>query len=537
MSQFSGLSLRLSLRGALVAATALTLASAAQAQDGGTLRIATFEPLCLDLNEGSSRNSQTAVQDIYDRLVSKNIDGSVHPWIASDWTISDDGLTYVFTIRDGVTFHDDTALDAEAVRVNLQRWVDDKNAGGVPVESVTADGNTVTVTLTSAYSPLLHDLSEPQLGLVSPASITANSKEARCEGGPGVTVGSGPFEVAARTIGQSLTLVKNPDYNWAPADAAHEGPAYLDGVEMRFLGEDAVRVGAVESGQADVATVIPAIAVAAIEANPDLQLLRTEQPGIPWSFWMNQSIAPLDDAKVREALRLGVDYAGLVTAVFLGTATPAYGAITPGIPSAYVPDFEGAWSYDKDAAIALLEEAGWTEVGADGIRVKDGERLSVTDVTAVNWNNQQRELFTQGIQAGLAEIGVEYIREVLDFATVDARYRANDYNLVDTSQSAGDPNLLFGAFHSAQTWEAGNTNWGFVNDPALDAALEEGLTTTDAQARADAYRTAQQIINDNVYLLPIANPQVLIAARKNVEGIVFHNSGQIGSLHGVQLAE
>lgn len=529
-----GLGVVLSLAAITAAVPALAQSAA---QSGGTLRVVTYEPLCLDQNEGSSRNTQTALQDVYDRLVSKSLDGNFHAWVASDWTISDDEQTYTFTIRDGMTFHDGTALDAEAVRINLQRWVDDKNAGGVPVSSVSAEGNVVTLALSRPYSPLLHDLSEPVLGFVSPASMEAYSKEDRCAGGADITVGSGPFKVVGRTPGQDLILERFADYNWAPADAAHEGPAYLDRVELRFLTEDSVRVGAVESGQADIATGIPAIAVADIEANANLTLHRTEQPGIPWSFWINQSREPLDDVRVREALRIGVDYAGLIDVVFLGTASPAYAAITPGIPFAYDAELEGSWSFDADRAKALLDEAGWSEIGSDGIRVKDGQRLAFDDVTAVNWNNQQRELFAQGIQAGLAAIGVDYTRHIIDFASADARFRANDYHFVDTSQAAGEPNLLFGAFHSAQTWDVGNTNWGYVNDAELDAALEAGLETTDPEARVAAYKTAQRIINDNVYLLPIANPQVLVAAGNRVQGIVFGTSGQIGSFHGVWLEQ
>lgn len=521
-----------------VSLAALAPAAFAQtAQPGGTLRVVTYEPLCLDQNEGSSRNTQTALQDVYDRLVSEDLQGQFHPWIASEWSISDDGLIYTFTIRDGVVFHDGTPLDAEAVRVNLQRWLDTHSANGVPITAITAEGNVVTIALSKAYGPFLHDLSEPVRGFVSPASIEKFSKEERCAGGPDITVGSGPYKVESRTSGQDLILVRNDDYNWAPANAAHQGAGYLDKIELRFLTEDSVRVGAVKSGQADIATGIPAIAVADIQANADLELLQNGQPGIPWSFWLNQTCAPLDDVKVREALRVGVDYAGLIDVVFLGTATPAFAALTPAVALGYDASLEGSWSYDADKANALLDEAGWTERDADGYRTKAGKRLTFHDLSATNWNNQQRELYAQGLQAGFQAIGVEYIREVLDFATVDARFKANDYDMVDTSQAAGDPNLLYGALYSTQTWDVGNTNWGFVKDAELDKLLDEGLASSDAETRRAAYQAALKIVNDNVYLIPIANPTVLVAISKKVEGVTFGTSGQIGSFYDVSLGQ
>ncbi|WP_154664050.1 ABC transporter substrate-binding protein [Microvirga flocculans] len=526
---------------ALCVSTALSaMPSAGFAQDkpqsGGTLRVVTYEPLCLDQIEGTSRNTQTALQSIYDRLVSESLDGRFHPWIASQWTISDDQLTYAFTIRDGVKFHDGTPLDAEAVRFNLQRWLDVKKAGGAPIESISASGNIVTVKLRKAYSPLLHDLSEPAVGLISPASIQKYSKEERCAGGPGITAGSGPFKVLSRTPGRDLVFERNDDYNWGPKDAAHEGKAYLDKVELRFLKEDSVRVGAVESNQADIATGVPAISVEDIKAKPHLKLLQAQQPGIPWSFWLNQSKAPLDDVKVREALRLGADYAGLVEAVFLGTATPAYAALTPAVATGYDASLEKSWKFDAKKAQALLDEAGW-KVGSDGIRVKDGKRLTLRGISAAPWTNQQRDLYAQGLKAAFAAIGVDYVRDVVDFGTADARFKANDYDIVDTSQAASEPNLLYGAFYSTETWDKGNTNWGFVKDKDLDSALAAGLATTDREKRIAAYKAAQKIIAEKVYLIPIANPTVLLAANKKVQGVTFGTSGQIGSYYDVWLAK
>lgn len=529
-------------RMALCLSTAIILASGpALAQDkpqsGGTLRVVTYEPLCLDQIEGTSRNTQTALQSIYDRLVSESLDGQFHPWIASKWTISDDQLTYDFTVRGGVQFHDGTPLNAEAVRFNLQRWLDVKKAGGIPIEAITANGDNVTIKLRKAYSPLLHDLSEPAQGFISPTSIQKFSKEERCAGGPGITAGSGPFKVASRTPGRDLVLERNDAYNWAPKDAAHEGKAYLDRVELRFLKEDSVRVGAVESNQADIATGVPAISVEDIKAKPHLKLLQTLQPGIPWSFWLNQSKAPLDDVKVREALRVGVDYAGLIEAVFLGTATPAYAALTPAVALGYDSSLEKAWSFDAKKAKALLDEAGWSKTDAQGFRVKDGRRLTLRGISAAPWSNQQRDLYAQGLKEAFAAIGVDYVRDVVDFGTADARFKANDYDLVDTSQAAGEPNLLYGAFYSTETWDRSNTNWGFVKDKDLDEALAAGLATTERQKRIAAYKAAQKIIADKVYLIPIANPTVLIAANKKVQGITFGTSGQIGSYYDVWLSK
>ncbi len=505
-------------------------------QVGGALRVVTYEPLCLDQIEGTSRNTQTALQGIYDRLVSESLDGKFHSWIADKWTISDDQLTYAFTIRDGVKFHDGSPLDAEAVRFNLQRWLDVKKAGGVPIEAISASGNIVTVKLSRAYSPFLHDLSEPAQGFISPASIQKYSKEQRCAGGPGITAGSGPFKVLSRTAGRDLVLERNDDYNWGPKDAAHEGKAYLDKVELRFLKEDSVRVGAVESNQADIATGVPAISIEDIKAKPHLKLLQAQQPGIPWSFWLNQSKAPLDDVKVREALRIGADYAGLIEAIFLGTATPAYTALTPAVATGYDASFEKAWTFDAQTAKTLLDEAGWSKTDSEGFRVKDGKRLTLRGISAAPWTNQQRDLYAQGLKAAFASIGIDYVRDVVDFGTADTRFKANDYNIVDTSQAASEPNLLYGAFYSTETWDK-NTNWGFVKDKDLDEALAAGLATTDREKRIAAYKAAQKIIAEKVYLIPIANPTVLLAVNNKVQGVAFGTSGQIGSYYDVWLSK
>ncbi len=140
------------------------------------------------------------------------------------------------------------------------------------------------------------------------------------------------------------------------------------------------------------------------------------------------------------------------------------------------------------------------------------------------------------IEAEALGTSIGLLDALVDFGTADTRFKANDYNIVDTSQAASEPNLLYGAFYSTETWDK-NTNWGFVKDKDLDEALAAGLATTDREKRIAAYKTAQKIIADKVYLIPIANPTVLLAVNKKVQGVTFGTSGQIGSYYDVWLSK
>ncbi len=166
-------------------------------------------------------------------------------------------------------------------------------------------------------------------------------------------VGTGPFMFKEYVPQDHLTLVRNPDYNWAPDVYSHDGPAYLDEIEFRFFVDPAVRALALESGDADVMGEMPPQDVARLESNPEFTLHEVPVPGQPLQFFLNTAKSPTDDLRVRQALLYATDRKTIVQTIFMGYSPQAYGplsAVTMGYDSAV----EEMYAYDPVQAETLL---------------------------------------------------------------------------------------------------------------------------------------------------------------------------------------
>lgn len=181
-------------------------------------------------------------------------EGGYVPWLAKSYDVSEDGNTYTFKLRDGVKFSDGEKFDAAAVALNFSKLKEPTYSGSISaghvarVSEVTAvDPLTVVIKLDRVYAPFLDGAAG--IELISPKAFESTQLKA---GGTEVA-GTGPFVIDRYIKGQEIRFVKNPDYNWAPENATHQGPAYLDDVTYRFLPESSVRIGALTSGQIDAA--------------------------------------------------------------------------------------------------------------------------------------------------------------------------------------------------------------------------------------------------------------------------------------------
>ncbi|HCS61275.1 MAG TPA: peptide ABC transporter substrate-binding protein [Microbacterium sp.] len=458
---------------------------------------------------------------VLDSLVFQEADGSFSPWLATDWDISADATTYTFELRDDVKFHDGEPFNAEAVKANFDRIVDPETASAQAASMLGADfyaGTTVIdeftveVAFTQPYSPFLQAASTANLGFYSP-SVLEDSDQLKA-GGPGVNVGTGPFELTEYTPDQELVYTRNPDYAWGPDGAK---AAKFETLRVEILPEASVRTGVVESGEADLASNIPPNLATNL---PDtLTVDSNEYPGLPYSLYLNEQYGVFNDEKVRQAFARGIDIDAAVEEIFFGQFPRAWsilGSTTPG----YDASLEGSWPFDQDAANALLDEAGWTDRDSDGTRMKDGERLSVRWIayTPVSDDN---DALGNAIQSDLADIGFEVTREVLEPGAYNAQYEPKTFDLTDWGFSGVDGDLLRSHLHTD-----GFQNASQVSDPEIDSLLEDGIATTDADARAKIYQQLQQWNAEYTAIVPLYSPSLITAVNDNIDGLTYDLYGR-----------
>ncbi|WNB86783.1 ABC transporter substrate-binding protein [Cellulomonas sp. ATA003] len=381
--------------------------TSAEPRTGGLFRIGTNgqEPTCLDPHGNASTLGPILTVPFSDSLVWQEEDGTLSPWLAESWDVSEDGLVYTFHLRDGVTFTDGAVFDAEALRVNFEHMVDPATKSPLSASYIApysssrvVDPLTLEVTLSSPYSAFLNVLAQGFLGVISPKQIT-EAPDTICE----APIGSGPFVVESWNKGRSVEYTKNPDYAWGPG-GTHEGPAYLDRLEVVFVTEDATRYSALASGELDAIEFVPPQNYAAVETDPRLETFTEYRPGHPFSLWFNTSRAPFDDVRVRQALIAAVDRQAVVESISFGQWDAAEGYLTPSTPD-YIEDVAGDLGHDPDRANDLLDEAGWTGRDSEGYRTKDGQRLvaSLPTTNAVPLRIQ----IAEQTQAAAREVGID----------------------------------------------------------------------------------------------------------------------------------
>ncbi|MBN6189476.1 ABC transporter substrate-binding protein [Aneurinibacillus sp. BA2021] len=517
---------------ALAAVTALVLAACAGPStdaDGevGDELVWSIEGANLSAGHMDPQVSQLDVSGmvqraVLDSLVFQEEDGSFSPWLATEWEVSDDSTEYTFTLRDDVTFTDGEPFDAEAVKANFDRIVDPKTKSAQAASMMGADfyegtevvdEHTVKVTFTQPYAPFLQAASTPQLGFYSPAVLKESAAKLKA-GGPGVTVGTGPFELTEYTPDQELVYTRNDEYAWGPH--GEKAPSFQT-LRVEIQPEAAVRSGVVRSSEADLASDIPPNLVE--ELGDGVTVDSVEYPGLPYSLYLNEKYGVFADEKVRQAFARGIDIDAAVEEIYFGQFPRAWsilGSTTPGYDAA----LEGTWPYDQDAANALLDEAGWTERDADGIRMKDGARLSVRWIAWTPVPDDQAAL-ANAIQSDLKAIGFEVQREVLEPGAYNAQYEPKTFDLTDWGFSGVDADFLRNHLHSE-----GFQNASQVTDPQIDALLEQAVSSSDQDTRNALYAQLQEWNATYTAIVPLYSPSAITAVGERVNGLQYDLYGR-----------
>ncbi|MGY0497756.1 ABC transporter substrate-binding protein [Nocardia sp. FBN12] len=519
------------LAGVLAAATTVvacggdTGGSGGQAgppQPGGTLRYGlSGAPTCSDPAQSGTNQTIYVARQIVDSLTDQDPKtGAITPWLAKSWEVSPDAKVFTFTLADGVTFSDGTALTADSVRDTFDAIV---RLGAAKAQlgasyltsyvgTTAVDKLTARVEFSQPNAQFLQASSTPQLGIQA-TSTNAKPAEARCAGD---NIGSGPFTYAAYQQDTSVTLAKRAGYHWGSPVFGHQGEAYLDRIEFTVVPESGVRTGSLASGQLD------AVSDALPQDAPQIEavggrILSTSNPGTPFGLQLNVTRGPLRDPAVRQALLPAIDRKQLVETVLGPQFKPATSSLASATP-AYL-DQSTRLAYDPAKAKAILDQAGWVP-GADGVRAKNGERLSfaVTFSQVFAGNQAILEL----VQQQLRQVGVDLKLDLVSTPEAIARQNAREVDAGYGNSTRADGDILRTSFGLA-----GRNITARGPIPELDAALDRQLATNDPAARAELLATAQRQVLDNGLYVPTIELSQAIGAAAHTQDLKFEASARL----------
>lgn len=494
----------------------------------------------MDIHSSQLDVASLVLRNAFDSLVAQDESGAFVPWLATSWEISEDELTYTFQLREDVTFHDGEPFNAEAVKANFDHVVAPETAsaqaasligyaaeGGYYAGTAVLGEYEVAVSFTQPYAPFLQGLSLAQLGFYSPLVLSESADQLKA-GGPGVTVGTGPFILTEYTPDQELVFQANPDYNWAPAGADHSGVAASDTLVIRILPESASRVGAINSGDADVAADFTPDMAAQVSAG--IETYSIEMPGVPYSLYINEANGVFADDRVREAFSIGFDAEPAIESIYLGQFSRAWSILGPTTPNSYDPSLENSWPYDQDRANQLLDSAGWTGRDDEGYRTKNGERLSARWIAYTPVPDDRASL-ANFIQSDLKDIGFELVREVLEPAQYMEFYGPRDFDVTDWAFSGPDADVL-----RSHLQTGGYQTVSTVTKPEVDQWLSDAVATSSPAARQSLYERIQRWNAAENLIVPLYVPSEITVASEAVSGLEFDLYGR-ALFYGVTLSE
>ena len=477
----------------------------AEAQDGGTMVwLGHQEVAGLSPNDAGPTVQAVVIYNIMDPLVQINAANELVPILAESYEVAEDGLTYTFNLRKGVMFHDGSELTSADVKYTYDYYRDVDNASTLVqdfqnVASVeTPDDYTVVVNMESVNASFL--VTGPRTPIVNAAQHAELGEDIFRT----MPIGTGAFKLKEWRAAEFTELEAFDDH--------FRGRPNVDFLRMEVVPEPSVRYIAMLTGDAD-SSVWPLLVEDSLsfEGDPAYRVERTLSRSVKHII-LNNTIPALSDKVVRQAMLHALDRQRIIDDLWNGTAEVAHSHLTPANAYYHKTDVK-QYAFDPEAANAMLDEAGYVK-GDDGIRAKDGVKLSFT-CTTITGDQARRPiaelaqfLFKDiGVDMQLAEAPLSTIREGLKTGEVEASL----FNWTYGRNPEPDSAYILGT-------GAGN-NFNSYSNPVVDDLLSRGVGIVDPEARREIYHEIQDIIAEDVPFLPLQYDQTLTVFSSEVGGL------------------
>jgi peptide/nickel transport system substrate-binding protein len=410
-------------------------------------------------------------------------------------------------------------MNAQAVKFSLDRIADPttrsagaRSALGDYKETEVVNDYTVKIRFNSPWAGFLNMCTTESVNILSPAAVKKWGDQYQFH-----ITGTGPFMIKEYVADDHLTLVRNPNYNWGPS-WVQSGPANLDSVTYKFIPEDLTRVSTLKTGETNVVDNVRSHDMAEIQKNPNLKTKVTPVAGGPWILNLNVQKAPTSDINIRKAMEYAIDRDSIVKLLYVGTNEPSYQPLEKNTVG-YDPALDKIWKYDAAMAKKILDNAGW-KVGSDGIRQKDGQRLSLIWVI---WTGGGMEEPSAVVQDQLRQVGIEAVIETYDVGTAFGKW--NDKNALNIAM----PFCVYADPSYMQSWYGtrglGSVNWQHLSSPELDGLLVAAEKSADPKVRSAAYAKVSKWLLDNAIVVPLFGKSLALGMKKNIEGISYDTTG------------
>lgn len=455
-----------------------------------------------------------------DTLVAVDTDlKTVSPLLAKSWTISADGKSYEFKLRNDVTFCDGKPFTSADVVATFARWLspDTKSANKSvlgPLQEIVAKGaDVVEFRFSAPYPDFLTQLAVPYASIIDSASVEKLGAQFGLTG----FNGTGPYCWESWQHGRSVSMRRNPNYKWGPSIYENRGPAKIDQIVFKFIPDENTRISSMLVGQEAITYYAPHSSIARFKSDRRFNVLASPV-SVRTSFIGVRPHRPfLQDLRVRLAISHAIDRSSVAKALYYGVVDPAYFMLPPNMDGA-LSGTNPNTRFDPELAGKLLTEAGWVR-GADGFRYKDATRLRLVLIAFPIWQEKM-----EAVQGMLRAVGIDMQVEVAESAAYMSRFIGRDDYDMYAWYAAYNSVAEFFAKYSGKTAFSPYRMASGEQIDKLNALIAAGSSEVDAAKRAALFVEAQKLMADTGFYAPfIIENNYLIYNKNKISGVRAHS--------------